>query len=240
MWTMGETSERKGSRLWRFLVLSLLGFLLLWLGGGLLCAIGERLLEKPELNPNAAWALGGFGAYLVLHLFFHRPLLSHILAHELTHALAALLVGGKVTAVHATTEGGSTLINKSHWLISLAPYVFPFYSVLALGVWALAAPAYRPALSFLVGFLYAFHWALTIFTLTHPQPDLEDAGPVFSLIFIFTGNMMNLMLMLIVLWPEAFTLASAFDRTTAWSFRLVLSAWSLLKPLIPSGKAGPP
>jgi hypothetical protein len=151
-----------------------------------------------------------------------------------------MLVGGKVTAVHATTDGGSTLINKSHWLISLAPYVFPFYSALALGVWALAAPAYRPGLSFLVGFLYAFHWALTIFTLTHPQPDLEEAGPAFSLIFIFTGNMMTLMALMLVLWPEAFTLASAFDRTTGWSFRIVLSVWSLLKPLIPAGKAGPP
>jgi len=237
---MDETSERKGFSVKRFFVLIFLGILLIWLGVGLTCAIGERLLQRPALNTNVVWALGGVGAYLLVHLFFHRPLLSHILAHELTHALAALLVGGKVTAVHATTEGGSTLINKSHWLISLAPYVFPFYSALALIVWALAAPPYRPALSALVGFLYAFHWALTIFTLTHPQPDLQDAGPAFSLIFIFTGNMMNLMLLLIILWPEAFTLASSFDRTMSWSFRVVLSAWSLLKPLIHSGKAGPP
>lgn len=237
---MGEDNERKPSRLGRFFVLLLLGVLFLWLGAGIACAIGTRLWERPALGPDALWALGGVGAYLVFHLFFHKPILSHILAHELTHALAAFLSGGKVTAVHATTEGGSTLVNKSHWLISLAPYVFPFYSVIALAVWALAAPAYRPYLAGLVGFLYAFHWALTIFTLLHPQPDLDDAGPVFSLIFIFAGNMMTLMALLIILWPEAFTLASACDRTMEGSFRIVSSLVDLFRSHPTPGKAPVP
>jgi hypothetical protein len=237
---MGEEKPRKGSRWARVLVFGVLGLLFALLGVSIVCALGERFLEKPPLSQNALWALGGAGVYLLLHLFFHRPILSHILAHELTHALAALLSGGKVTAVHATTEGGSTLINRSHWLISLAPYVFPFYSALALLVWVLAAPTYRPYLSGLVGFLYAFHGVLTLTTLAHPQPDLEEAGMAFSLIFIFTGNMMIFMVLTLLLWPEAFTFTSAFERTMAWSFRIVTSVGSLLSALIPAGKADPP
>ncbi|GEM_PF-596905 len=230
----------KGLDLKRGLVLSILGLLLLWLGIGLTYALVGRFLERPPLaHTDMAWALAGFFLYLVFHLFFYKPLLSHILAHELTHALAAVMLGGRVTAVHATTSGGSTLINKSHWFISLAPYVFPFYAAISLGIWAIAAQSFRPGLAALTGFLYAFHWALTIYTLTHPQPDLKDAGTAFSLIFIFTGNMMTFMVLVLLLWPAAFTPAAAFDRTLEGSFRFVVSIWSLLKSLIPPREAVP-
>jgi hypothetical protein len=223
----------------RVIVMGVLGALLLWLGAGLSCALVEGFAHAVSLGRHMPWFLGGFGLYFLLHLFFYRPLLSHILAHELTHALAALLMGGRVTAVHATTSGGSTLINKSHWFISLAPYVFPFYSAIVLGVWALSAASFKPALSAVVGFLYAYHWTLTVYTLAHPQPDLKEAGVWFSLIFIFTGNMMVLMALVLALWPEALTPASAFERTMFWSFHLVISAWSLLKSLIPAREARP-
>ncbi len=223
----------------KVIVMGVLGALLLWWGVGLSCALVEGFTRARPLGLHMPWFLGGFALYFLLHLFFYRPLLSHILAHELTHALAALLMGGRVTAVHATTSGGSTLINKSHWFISLAPYVFPFYAAIALGVWALSAVVFKAPLAGVVGFLYAYHWTLTVYTLVHPQPDLKEAGEVFSLIYIFTGNMMVLMLLMISLWPEAFSFASAYDRTIFWSFHIVLSAWSLLTSLIPAPEARP-
>src|SRR5208283_856981 len=96
--------------------------------------------------------LSGFILYLIIHFAFYKPILTHVLAHELTHALAAILMGGKVTAVHATTSGGSTMVNKSHFFISLAPYIFPFYTVVTLGLYIIAADSFKIYLVGFVGF----------------------------------------------------------------------------------------
>ena len=126
---------------------SIFGFFLKWFFAILLIwlslAIGWVLVHAwagiPWRDRTTIVFLAGFVLYLIIHIAFYKPILTHVLAHELTHALAALLMGGKVTAVHATTTGGSTMVNKSHVFISLAPYIFPLYTVVTVGLYLIAA-----------------------------------------------------------------------------------------------------
>ncbi|HEY5039275.1 MAG TPA: M50 family metallopeptidase, partial [bacterium] len=99
------------------------GFLLVWLSASLTCVLVLAFGHVPWSGRESIVFGACFIAYFLVHFLLYQPILSHVMAHELTHALATLLMGGKVTAIHATTTGGSTIVNKSHVFISLAPYV---------------------------------------------------------------------------------------------------------------------
>lgn len=208
-----------------------MGLLLIWLGAGVACVMAQSFLRMTWTSPLAIAFAAGFVLYFFIHLIFYKPVLSHVLAHELTHALAALLMGGKVTEIHATHAGGSAVTNKSHFFISMAPYVFPLYTVLALGLYALAAPAFKVYLMGFVGLTYSFHWVLTVYSLSHQQPDLEEGGTVFSLIFIFAANMIVLMLLFSLVWPEVLSWRGALSGTFHWCLRLAQALFHLAHPI---------
>jgi len=206
------------------------GVLLVWGTAAMAVVWAKSLCFIPWRSEITLVFLGGMVLYLVLQVAFFKPILSHVMAHELTHALAAVLMGGKVTAIHATTTGGSTVVNKSHIFISLAPYIFPFYTAVTVGLYAIAAQPFKIYLLGLIGFTYAFHIALTIYSLSHPQTDLKDGGVVFSLIFILAGNMIVVMLLTALVWPQVLPLSKAVTDTIQWAWQLVLSLFQLVKP----------
>jgi hypothetical protein len=216
--------------LWGLSLKIVLGISMAWLCLAMACVMGQAFLRVHWLERESLVFVSCFLAYFLVHFLLYQPILSHVMAHELTHALAALLMGGKVTSIHASTTGGTTVTNKSHLFISLAPYVFPFYTAIALLLFAIAAPAFRIWILGLIGFTYAFHIALTAYSLSHHQPDLKEGGVAFSLIFIFTGNMIVLMLLFAFLWPQALSVPQAFSETLRWAWTLAQTAFHLLKP----------
>jgi len=213
-----------------FVLKILFGLLLLWLSAAMACVLGPALWRAPWLSREGIVFLSCFVAYFLIHFLLYKPVLSHVMAHELTHALAAMLMGGKVTSIQASTSGGTTVVNRSHIFISLAPYIFPFYTALTLAVYAIAAESFKIYFLGLIGFTYAFHLALTAWSLSHHQPDLKEGGVVFSLIFIFAGNMMVLMLLFSFVFPQALPLSRAFSETFQWAWHLLQSVFYLLKP----------
>src|SRR3989337_3365266 len=89
--------------------------------------------------------LGGL-AYLTAHILLKKPILTYVFGHELTHALFAVLFGGSVKSFHASDRGGRVTITKSNFIITLAPYFFPLYTVAVLLLyWAAAAAGIRGA-----------------------------------------------------------------------------------------------
>lgn len=144
------------------------------------CVMGPALWQAPWATKEGLVFLACFAAYFLIHFLLYQPVLSHVMAHELTHALAAMLMGGKVTSIQASTSGGTTVVNRSHVFISLAPYIFPFYTALTLAIYAVAAESFKIYFLGLIGFTYAFHLALTVWSLSHHQPDLKEGGVVFS------------------------------------------------------------
>jgi hypothetical protein len=190
----------------------------------------QTLPQIPWIQKEPAVFMGGFVAYLLIHFLLYKPVFSHVLAHELTHALAAVMMGGKVSSLEASDKGGTTVVNKSHVIISLAPYVFPFYTVVTVLFFLVAAEPHRIYFIALIGFTYAFHLALTVYSLSHHQPDLQEGGVVFSLIFILTGNLVIFLLLICLICPKVLPWSLAFHETSQWVFSLAQSFWVMAKP----------
>jgi len=173
----------------------------------------------------AAWAtgsalapaLGKFGVTFPLLggalacLFFHwlgRGRRLYVAAHELTHALAAVLVGVKVRKISVKKNSGYVLLDSTNAFISLAPYFVPLYT---LGVAALYWTAgrfwnvlpLRPWFLAAAGFTLAFHLLHTADILSGPvQSDLKKAGgPLFSLPLLLLLNCLGLAVALKLLFP---------------------------------------
>ncbi|MBV9298521.1 MAG: hypothetical protein JO066_06050 [Verrucomicrobia bacterium] len=132
-----------------------------------------------------------------------RPMLLYVFGHELTHAIWTWLMGGKVRQFHVSRAGGYVVTDTNNFWISLAPYFFPLYSVLALllygsiGMFVDVEP-YKRWLFGVVGFTWCFHATFAIWMLWNGQTDLIEHGTFFSMMVIYLVNFSVLSVMLIV------------------------------------------
>lgn len=152
--------------------------------------------------PSALAMGGGFLVWIAIYLTLPRPVRSYILAHELTHALWAWLMGAEVSKISVSRRGGSVVVSKSNFLITLAPYFFPLYTVVvAAGYWALSLFFHMDRFYLywlaLIGFTWGFHFTFTISTLMQRQSDIREYGHVFSYAFIYLMNVLGMGLWLV-------------------------------------------
>ncbi|MGI8890456.1 MAG: hypothetical protein ACR2G0_06685 [Chthoniobacterales bacterium] len=163
----------------------------------------ERLWAGEEF-----WSFS-LGVILWLIAFFGlpRPLLIYVFAHELTHALWVWMMGGRVSHFRVSRDGGHILTDKNNFLIALAPYFFPLYSLMVLalyGAWSLFmnVQPYGRILYALVGVTWAFHLTFTCWMIPKNQSDLADNGTIFSLVVIYLMNLLLLSALLVIVSPR--------------------------------------
>jgi hypothetical protein len=162
---------------------------------------------SPRLVPLSAWALlGGFTLWILLYFTMPRPVLSYILAHELTHALWGLMMGASVSGMRVSKDGGCVRVSKTNFLITLAPYFFPLYTFLVVLAYYIAAiflplePYYLYWLA-LVGFTWGFHLTFTVSTLFEHQTDIQSCGYLFSYTVIYLLNVLGIALWTVMVSP---------------------------------------
>ncbi len=132
--------------------------------------------------------LGGVFAYAVAHIFIRKPERLYLWAHEFTHLILAKLFFKSIHGFHITSrDGGRVVIDGTNVWIDLAPYIFPLYNLLVLGVASFLRPA-PPwgTTTYLVGtgFLFAMHLTFSFEGFIHGQPDLRRSGRFFSLTLV--------------------------------------------------------
>ena len=137
--------------------------------------------------------LGGAACWCVVFFLLPKPMWIYVFGHELTHALWTWLFGGQVKKMKVSSSGGHVVISKTNFLITLAPYFFPLYAVLVIGLFALGHwlwgwQRFFVYFHLLLGAAYAFHVTLTFHTLQTRQSDITSQGYVFSAVIIFLGN----------------------------------------------------
>ena len=151
----------------------------------------------------------GFVGGLLLILILPRPTRTYVLGHELTHALWGMLMGARVGKINVSKKGGYVELSKTNFLISLAPYFFPFYTGLVIAVYYLTSlfmsiETYHTLFLSLVGITWAFHFHFTIQMLMTRQPDITQNGRLFSYVIIYNLNMITLAIWLICMGPSTF------------------------------------
>jgi len=165
-----------------------------------------------------------------------EPGLMYVFAHEMTHALAVRLSGGRVHRIRVDHGGGFVDTDKTNTLITLSPYVVPFYTgvVFALyGLLSLFLDMHHEiplgagwsikgvwVFYFLIGLTWCFHVTFTLQVLETEQSDLLHNGEFFSILLIFLINVVILA-----------TLFIAASPTVGWT-HVFSSMRELLGPLL--------
>jgi hypothetical protein len=149
------------------------------------------------------WFLSGLVAYIPIHLVFKRLIILHVFGHELTHALWAILSGGKVKEIYVSgRNGGFTTFTKGNTFVYLAPYFFPLYTIILTIIMKLAKSSYNEIFLFLIGLSISFHILLTIYSISKGQSDLKSQGVIFSLAFIAMMNCIVIGTLLCIIFTD--------------------------------------
>lgn len=178
-------------------------------------ALAAKYSRKTPFWMSHEFVMLGVGAGLWLMIFCitwaiwkqPRPLRAYVLGHELMHMLVARLFRGRIKAYFIGREGGYIVTTKYNFLIALAPYLWPFYSVPVLAVWTVSlywngAHFYREWFLIAIGLTWMFHLTFTVWVLQRGQSDLHGPGLFFSLLFIYLVNTILLGSALVVLAPN--------------------------------------
>lgn len=167
----------------------------------------DELNQIKAISHNQKYFLFGVIAYLIIHIAFFKPEYLYILGHEIMHVIACWIFRGRVTSFRVSSKGGQVTTTKSNLLIALAPYFFPFYTIMVAGVFLIiplfikTEPPYT-AFLFLVGFTFAFHIILTIDFLKTRQTDFLPAGYLFSICLVYIVNLVVIGLIFSLLFGE--------------------------------------
>ena len=172
-----------------------------------------RLMPVPDgwlMPPGLVAVLAGVAVFLLFAVACPLPVRLYVLGHELTHAVWGLLFGARVSNLKVGLRGGSVTLTKSNVWITLAPYFFPFYTILLVLV-ALAVRAYWAHLpcplawQFAVGATWCFHCVFTLRSLAQEQPDIQEYGHVFSYVLIWIFNVLGVAVWIVctaeISWP---------------------------------------
>ena len=159
--------------------------------------------------------IAGAVVYAGVHYGYYDFSRPYVFAHEMTHALAALLCGCRIKDVSVGQDSGYVKMDRCNAFVVLAPYFVPAYTLAAAFVYAMAnlfvdLTPYRQVFLF-------FHVTQTFKTLFEAdQPDLKLAGgKIFSVVMITLANLVVLALVLKALFPEAVSLAEAGKNVLA-------------------------
>lgn len=192
--------------------------------------------ESALASAFGAWALPtGFALWVAIFFLLPRPSRTYVLGHELTHALWALMMGGRVGKLKVDGNGGHVMLSKTNFVITLAPYFFPFYTFLVIaayylvGIWLEVEP-YKAWWLGAVGFTWAFHITFTLNMLAERQPDIQKHGRIFSYAVIYLMNVLVIGLwMVLVGSPKlgSFGELLAHEHAVAYNhaYRQIISAW---------------
>ena len=142
----------------------------------------ENIQSFAALSNTQIFFFAGISTYIVLFFSGLKLKILYIFAHEAAHAVFTLLSGGKVKAFHVSKNGGSVTTTKTNVFISLGPYFFPFYTLLAAAVFFITGIFYKNISQYTNHFIYfiglsiAFHFLMTVRTLKTEQSDVVGNG----------------------------------------------------------------
>ncbi len=210
-----------------------------------------RLIQPSSYSslPLSTWGLViGFALWVFLFFCLPRPTRSYVLAHELTHALWGWVMGARIKRMRISKNGGSVTLSKSNFLIALAPYFFPLYTVLVIAGYYLLSlfvdlRAYEPFWLGLVGLTWGFHLTFTVETLLQRQPDIRETGRLFSYALIYFMNVFGIGLWIVMIAsPTARQFADALIRDIVWAWEgcrlYAMKLWALAAAAWPQSGPG--
>ncbi|MDP3791724.1 MAG: hypothetical protein Q8R38_06765 [Candidatus Omnitrophota bacterium] len=175
-------------------------------------AFYDNFILINEVAANLRYFVWGIVSYSILHLLFYKPAYLYVLGHEAVHAGVAWLFGGKIKSFKVSEEGGSVGTTKSNFIIELAPYFFPIYTIIITIIYFVVSQSYPingAIFLFLIGFTLAFHIISTVEIMKVKQPDIVKSGYVFSIAIVYIVNIIVMSMIFGLTFP-GFTIGKFF------------------------------
>ncbi len=184
---------------------------------------------------NMILAGAGFILFFGVFFLFGPPVKSYVLEHELSHVIFALFSGVRIKRV-SLRKNGYVRTERVNIVIALAPYAFPLYTLLCIGVFRLIRLASQnPVLGypfyFLFGLTLSFHIISTIHYVQIDQPDLSRYGYFSSLVFIFTWSLFIIVIILSLMFDNI-AVTEYFQKTLASSGEVYRKIYMFLRQFL--------
>ncbi len=194
---------------WKLLLTIVLGCMLLFP-----CAAVTKMVVSQVVANDILWnlrgnelalffALGGIMTLGLLCIRFTRHILLplYVFGHELTHAIFVFFCYGKVSAFNASADGGYIIANRANILVSLSPYIFPFWTIAFALIYGITSiftnlTPVLPYFFLLYGASWCFNLFWTVWMIPLGQSDLSSNGTFFSLTLIYLANFYGLSLLI--------------------------------------------
>ncbi len=210
----------------------LIGILLLPVSVAATKAFAAQLGQIQQLQGPASYFLYGVVIYLIAHLVLQKPNFFYVFGHEVAHALASLICGGRVNSLNVSARGGKISTTKSNFFIALFPYFFPTYTLFFWLAYFLVSlfrdvSAYIPHFLFLIGFSLTFHLVMTIESMKVKQSDIFKTGYLFSVSLIYVLNVLLVSLILSVVF-NGFVFSQFFQAAVQGSGDIYYSIYEYL------------
>ncbi len=244
------SSFSHGFRLSRFLMLTILVFFM----PGLSLRFIHSLILLYH-SPVILCLLAGNGAGLLLYLLLLRKFTAFgTFEHELTHALLALLFLNRIHKFVVTRHAGGYISYSggyggqfAHFMIGLAPYFLPTYSVILILARFALPGTWFPWYDLLIGMTLAYYLITNVEEIRRnwtksavqcagsseiTRSDLAQAGYIFSVFFIagltlFVYSLLFYLLSATSLWSERFFQQLWADSLGFYHPRIII-VWNYL------------
>jgi len=138
------------------------------------------LFEVPQFRA----AFIGFVVGALLWLVMRKNLsFFGTFEHELTHLIFSILMFQRPSSFYASERKGHVSCDGGNFLDGLAPYFFPTFSYVLLGIYPLLRSSAQMVFYPLLGFFTGFHLVSNIMEFEPHQSDIRKAGVIFSVLF---------------------------------------------------------
>ena len=173
----------------------ILGALLIPLAIGFSKGFYSELSDLSYIASRLNIFMWGIIIYMLMHTLICKPAYLYTLGHEAIHAVATWLCGGHITSFNISSSGGSVTTSKTNTFIELSPYFVPVYTIILLLIVPFIKAKFISSsfLTFyvmLLGFSLGMHLIMTADVLKLRQPDMKNSGYLFSLVFVYIGNLL--------------------------------------------------
>ena len=150
-----------------------------------------NLFREVSLTPSIRLSAYGFAAGSLLWIFLGRVLrFFQNFEHEITHLLVGLLFLKRPHAIFASEDqGGVVSLYGSNFIITLAPYFLPTFSLLVLPFFPLFQSDFHAYLYVALSFVTGYHVVSTLQEFSFRQPDIQTSGIIFSVLFCLFANL---------------------------------------------------
>lgn len=186
---------------------------------GYALALYVEISAALDHSTQARLGLAMIPAGMLLWLLLGRFLrFFHVFEHEVTHLVTGLIFFIQPRQLVASESGGRMEMYGNNFIVSLAPYFVPLFSLVLMALMPLFDSTVGVYACAMLGLVTGYHVITNLQEFSLHQPDIRSHGPVFSTTICLWGNVIALGVVAGFLqqaWPGSWGYLKSGGRETA-------------------------